>query len=276
MTSNTIQRIVRGIPVSDGAGVRLNRILGQPALPALDPFLMLDEFRSSDRDDYMAGFPPHPHRGFETVTYMKMGRFRHEDSVGNSGLLEDGGLQWMTAGRGIIHSEMPEMHEGQLWGYQLWINLPASLKMSPPAYQDMPADKLPIYESDSMRVKILAGSYQDYTSPVQVLHPVSYFDITLQPESSFSYIFPEGWQPFAYVHSGSLSIEGECVSAGQAVVFTMGKGLRMQADADGAGLLLLASPPIQEPVARHGPFVMNTPAELEQAFRDYQQGTLAS
>lgn len=275
MGNKIIQQTINGTPVSDGAGVKLLRILGTQQLDHLDPFLMLDEFRTDDSADYIAGFPSHPHRGFETVTYMKTGRFLHEDSVGNSGILEDGAIQWMTAGRGIIHSEMPQMTEGRLWGYQLWINLPASLKMSPPNYQDIPADRLPVYESDGLWVKILAGSYNNLQSPVTSLHPVNYFDIELKPDTRFEHEFLDHWNSFAYVYDGSVFIDEQEISSGQAVTFIPGANLESRAGQDGAGLLLLGSVPISEPVARYGPFVMNTQAELQQAFEDYQNGKLA-
>ena len=185
MKSRVVEQIVAGIKTTDGAGVNLRRIIGSPELNLLDPFLLLDEFKSDDKDDYIAGFPSHPHRGFETVTYLMHGAFRHRDSKGNEGHLRSGSVQWMTAGRGIIHSEMPEQEDGQVWGYQLWVNLPQKYKMTEPRYQDIPAEKIPVVEENGRMVKIIAGEYDGVEGPAESFFPISYFDVTLEANSSF-------------------------------------------------------------------------------------------
>ena len=277
--SRSVDRVIKGMPVQDGAGVQLTRILGTPVLDHLDPFLMLDEFRSDDSNDYIAGFPPHPHRGFETVTYMKQGRFRHKDSRGNEGLLVDGSVQWMTAGRGIIHSEMPEMTNGLLWGYQLWLNLPAKHKMTEPRYQDIGPEKIPCVEGERQRVRLIAGEYGGQSGPAETLIPVNYFDVELQPGGVFEHTVPASWNCFAFVYEGSLRAgpagHDRAVQSGELVAFGDGEMIRLHnEEQDEAGFLLLAAERIEEPIARHGPFVMNTEAELIQAFVDFQNGTL--
>lgn len=274
-----VDRVIKGMPVQDGAGVQLKRILGTPALEYIDPFLMLDEFRSDDSKDYVAGFPPHPHRGFETVTYMKRGRFRHKDSRGNEGLLVDGSVQWMTAGRGIIHSEMPEMTDGLLWGYQLWINLPARYKMVEPRYQDIPPEKIPLVEKSDHTVRVIAGEYAGVRGPADTLIPVLYFDVTLNGGAHFEQSVPADWNCFGFVYEGALRGDptgsGRGVKAGELVGFGGGESVHLQNEAaEPAGFLFLAARKIDEPIARHGPFVMNTEDEIIQAFVDFQNGTL--
>ena len=270
---------MKGMPVQDGAGVQLKRILGTPALDHLDPFLMLDEFRSEDSEDYIAGFPPHPHRGFETVTYMKRGRFRHKDSRGNEGLLVDGSVQWMTAGRGIIHSEMPEMSDGLLWGYQLSINLPAKHKMIEPRYQDIGPERIPLADQGDHRARIIAGEYAGVRGPAETLIPVHYFDVELDGGAHFEHSVPADWNCFGFVYEGAVRGDptgsGRAVSAGELVGFGPGEAVRIQNEDDRpAGFLFLAARKIEEPIARHGPFVMNTEDEIIQAFADFQNGTL--
>ncbi|MGH6955524.1 MAG: pirin family protein [Caulobacteraceae bacterium] len=266
-----------GMAASDGAGVKLSRILGQPALPDLDPFLLLDAFGSDDPAAYIAGFPSHPHRGFETVTYMLAGRMRHRDNAGNEGLLGPGSVQWMTAGRGIVHSEMPEQAEGLMKGFQLWVNLPAKDKMGPPRYQDIPAERVP--EADlggGARAKVLAGEVGGVRGPVDpgATEPI-FLDVALQAGSATRIALPEGHNAFAYVFEGEAEVGEPAERLGQGRIGVLSKGgeVRLAASA-GARLILVAGKPIGEPVAKYGPFVMNTEAELAQAFDDYRAGRL--
>ena len=264
---------------SDGAGVDITRVVGTPEVDHIDPFLLLDEFRNEDRGAYVAGFPPHPHRGFETVTYMLHGRMRHEDSTGQSGLLSDGAVQWMTAGRGIIHSEMPEQTEGLLWGYQLWVNLPASLKMTAPRYQDIPPQDIPEVAEEDGLVRVIAGEYQGVKGAAQSLTEIYYFDVQRAAGEVFSTPIPAGWNAFIYVYQGGLDAtggDGETVAVGESVMAILGQDgdLAVRAGDAGVRFLLLAGAPIGEPVARPGPFVMNTRDELLKAADDYRRGTL--
>jgi redox-sensitive bicupin YhaK (pirin superfamily) len=278
MTTRTFERLVSGQFVSDGAGVRMRRIIGTPQADYLDPFLMLDEFRTDDAGDYMAGFPDHPHRGFETVTYMMHGRMRHQDSVGNSGVLSDGAVQWMTAGRGIIHSEMPEQTDGLLWGYQLWVNLPSALKMVPPKYQDIPSGDVVEMQTDGLKVRVLAGNYSGYQATAETLTPIEYFDVTLTAEHTFTHPVPDGHTALIYVYDGAVqSNNGDTQQAttGTLALLSRDGDVDVTAGSDGGKFLLLSGAPINEPVARMGPFVMTTEEEIHQAVRDYQSGTLA-
>jgi redox-sensitive bicupin YhaK (pirin superfamily) len=281
MSQRQLIAIVPGTPASDGAGVKLLRVIGTQQLDHIDPFLLLDEFRNDDPKAYVAGFPDHPHRGFETVTYMMQGRMRHRDSVGNSGLLTDGALQWMTAGRGIIHSEMPEQTDGLIWGYQLWVNLPAKEKMVPPRYQDIPPENIPAAEAEGIRVKVLAGSWNGVKGAAETRWPIEYLDVNLEPGVTFEKTVPEEHNLLAFVYDGALkasSEEGEHeIPKHHLGVFTrVGETLSVTAGEAGAGLLLLSGKPIGEPVARMGPFVMNSREELVQAVQDYQNGVLAT
>lgn len=275
MTARTIERLVQGMFVNDGAGVRLRRIIGTPQADYLDPFLMLDEFRTDQAGDYIAGFPDHPHRGFETVTYMIHGRMRHQDSVGNSGLLSDGAVQWMTAGRGIIHSEMPEQTDGLLWGYQLWVNLPSALKMSPPQYQDIAAHDITEVESDGLKVRVLAGNYDGHKATAETLTPIEYFDVALARGTDFVHSVPDGHTALLYVYDGTIGAAREETTAGTLAILSAAGDVCVTAGSDGGKFLLLTGAPINEPVARYGPFVMTTEEEIYQAVRDYQAGTLA-
>jgi redox-sensitive bicupin YhaK (pirin superfamily) len=276
LASKTERRVAwtgRGMAASDGAGVRLNRVIGQPALPDLDPFLMLDEFGSDDPKAYIAGFPDHPHRGFETVTYMLAGRMRHRDNKGNEGLLTAGSVQWMTAGRGIVHSEMPEQEEGLMQGFQLWLNLPARDKMTAPRYQDIPPEQIPLVEAaPGVEAKVIAGALAGVVGPVDagVTEPF-YADFRLQPGSSVSVDLPSGHNAFAYVYEGGAEIGGRAVERGTIAVLTPEGAVRLSSD-HGTRLILVAGKPLREPVAKYGPFVMNTENELRQAFADYQAG----
>ncbi|HEY1656208.1 MAG TPA: pirin family protein [Candidatus Tumulicola sp.] len=269
-----MERIVRGLATSDGAGVALKRIIGQPALPDLDPFLLLDEFRSDEAADYIAGFPEHPHRGFETVTYMLAGRMRHGDNQGNSGLLTAGSVQWMTAGSGILHSEMPEQENGLLWGFQLWVNLPAHRKMTAPRYQDIAPDRIAESERDGTRVRVLAGDWNGLSGPVKAPDTEAiYLDVVLAAGASFETALPPDHTAFAYAYDGAAEFgrESRAVERGELAVLSRGETIRVHAS-NAARFILVAGKPLREPVARHGPIVMNTQTELRQAFEDLRTG----
>jgi len=273
-----VLRVHRGRPTSDGAGVRLNRVIGAPGLPDLDPFLLLDEFRSDQRDDYLAGFPSHPHRGFETVTYMLAGRMRHGDNQGNVGLLQPGSVQWMTAGRGIVHSEMPEQEDGLMWGFQLWVNLPARDKMTAPRYQDIAPELLPeVTEANGARVKVIAGRHGDAVGPVSAVatEPV-YLDVRIPAGETVTLPLPREHTAFAYLFEGSATIgqNEENVGRGEIAVLDTGDSLTLRAGTDPASLIVVAGRKLEEPVARYGPFVMNTEQEIHQALLDFQSGRL--
>ncbi|MER3546210.1 MAG: quercetin 2,3-dioxygenase [Rhodanobacteraceae bacterium] len=275
MSPRSIVRRVRGVPASDGAGVKLTRVIGQHALEMLDPFLMLDEFGSHSATDYIAGFPDHPHRGFETVTYMLDGRMRHRDNAGNEGLLESGSVQWMTAGRGIVHSEMPEQDHGLMRGFQLWVNLPAKDKMTAPRYQDIPPDKIPEVEpATGVRVRVVAGEMFDVLGPVAgaATEPV-YLDLALQPSARISIPLPENHNAFAYVFEGdSVRLGEEELARGELAVLSPGDWVELVANEKPARVLVVAGKPLNEPVVKYGPFVMNTPEQIVQAIRDFQTG----
>ena len=278
MTVRTSERLIEGQFVSEGAGVRLRRIIGTPQADYIDPFLLLDEFRTDEAGDYIAGFPDHPHRGFETVTYMIHGRMRHQDSGGNSGVLSDGAVQWMTAGRGIIHSEMPEQTDGLLWGYQLWVNLPAALKMIPPQYQDIPSGDIVEAQADGLKVRVLAGNYDGHQATAETQIPINFFDVALGAGRAFRQPVPDGHTALLYVYDGSLRVGGtetDPVTTGTLALLSRAGDIEIAAGPDGAKFLLLTGQPIGEPVARMGPFVMTTEQEIRQAVRDYQAGTLA-
>ena len=279
--NRAIERIIRGQETSDGAGVRLKRTLGQTQFARLDPFLMLDEFRSDDAADYIAGFPPHPHRGFETVTYMLAGRMRHRDHLGNEGLIESGGVQWMTAARGIIHSEMPEQESGLMHGFQLWLNLPASEKMKDPDWRDIPATQIPAKEIEGGGLRIIAGEFDGTPGAVTgaATNPL-YLDVQLAADAKFDIPLAEKRNVCAYVYEGSVnSLAGgghQGIASGEMALFGKGDALSLQAGGQGARFLLLAAVPLNEPVVQYGPFVMNTREEIEQALRDYSAGRLAT
>jgi redox-sensitive bicupin YhaK (pirin superfamily) len=270
-----VLRVVSGRPTSDGAGVRLTRVIGTPELPDLDPFLLLDEFRSDRADDYLAGFPDHPHRGFETVTYMLAGAMEHRDHNGNRGLLGPGSVQWMTAGRGIVHSEMPRQQDGLMWGFQLWVNLPAASKLMEPRYQDIAPERVPEVTEAGVRVRVLAGESSGVSGPVQgvVTQPLD-LDVRLDPGASFEQAVPRAHTAFAYVFEGEAGLGAEAtrVERGQLGVLGDGDLVRATAGPAGARFLLLAARALREPIARYGPFVMNTEAELRQAFDDFRAG----
>jgi redox-sensitive bicupin YhaK (pirin superfamily) len=282
MQARRVARVVQARQTSDGAGVKLRRSLGGPEIDHLDPFLLLDEFKSDDKDDYIAGFPDHPHRGFETVTYMLAGAMRHRDSRGNEGELVAGSIQWMTAGRGIIHSEMPRQEQGLMWGFQLWVNLPAADKMREPRYQDIPPEKVPETGAGTgVRLRVLVGEAAGIEGPVSgiVTRPL-YLDVALEAGASFRQDVPAGHNAFAYVFEGEteLGLEkgaGTRVGAGHLAVLGPGDSFEARGLGTPARFLLVAARPIGEPVARYGPFVMNTGEEILQAVRDFQEGRLA-
>jgi redox-sensitive bicupin YhaK (pirin superfamily) len=269
-------------PTVEGAGVKLRRALGGSALASLDPFLLLDEFHSNDPADTMAGFPSHPHRGFETVTYVLAGAVDHKDSLGNQGHLGPGSAQWMTAGHGIIHSEMPRDDRGLMWGFQLWVNLPAARKMMPPRYQDLAPSRIAEVDVAGAHVRVVAGEVAGARGPVEgVVTAPTMVDVHVTPGERFLHPLPPGHTAFAYVFDGAALVGGRRteVRAGQLAVLEGGgsfvaEGAKGRGDGAGGRLLLCAAAPIREPVARYGPFVMNTQAELRQAVDDYRSGRL--
>jgi len=272
-----VELVIPSMATTDGAGVHLKRAIGSRALNVLDPFLLLDEFQSDDPNDYIAGFPKHPHRGFETVTYMIEGAMEHRDSVGNHGHLGPGSAQWMTAGSGIIHSEMPKQERGLMWGYQLWVNLPARRKMIPPRYQDIAPARIPEVEREGARVRVVAGSALGRTGPVDGIdvEPV-FVDVALEKGASFHQPLPAEHASFAYVVRGSVELgpSRRQVRQGEIAVLSGGDLVTARSGDAGGRFLLLAGRPLHEPVARSGPFVMNTDAEIRQAWQDYRSGRL--
>jgi quercetin 2,3-dioxygenase len=276
-----VRRLVQGMPTSDGAGVKLRRVIGQPQLPDLDPFLMLDEFGTDRAEDYIAGFPDHPHRGFETVTYMLDGRMRHRDNHGNEGVLVPGSVQWMTAGRGLVHSEMPEQQEGRMRGFQLWLNLPAREKMTEPKYQEFGPERIPTASpAPGVTAKVIAGEVAGITGPIlQPATDPTYLDLALEPGAVFEQALPADYAAFLYVFEGEVRVgeEAQPVHTHQLAVLSEGARVKLTGIAAGAGqrsarAILVAGKPLREPVAKYGPFVMNTRAELQQAFEDFQNG----
>jgi hypothetical protein len=266
--------VIRGIPTSDGDGVKLTRVIGQRALPDLDPFLMLDEFGSEKGADYIGGFPDHPHRGFETVTYMLDGRMRHGDNKGHSGLLVSGSVQWMTAGRGIVHSEMPEQEDGLMRGFQLWVNLPAKDKLCEPRYQEYAPEQIPVaHPAPGVTVKVIAGEVAGVKGPVGgVATDPTYLDIALEQGASFSHALPKDYNAFAYMFEGAGMVGIKELESQQLAVLSQGERFEVTADAGPARLILVAGRPLREPVAKYGPFVMNTAEEIHQAIADFQAG----
>ncbi|CUA82973.1 pirin family protein [Pseudidiomarina woesei] len=267
----------RGMPAQDGAGVKLTRIVNQPSLRYQDPFLMLDEFRSDNPNDYIAGFPPHPHRGFVTLTYMLAGRMEHKDSNGNTGVVEAGGAQWMKAARGIIHAEMPKQEDGLMWGFQLWINLPAKRKLEAADWADHPQEKLPVIHFDQAEIRLVAGNLAGQQGPIEQAEQQFFMaDLRLQPAATLELPSQQQKTRLAYVYQGEVSINGQLVPRGELVRLNAQDDLTFVSGNSEAGIIVLAGNPIGEPIAQYGPFVMNTQAEIEQAIRDYQAGKLAS
>jgi redox-sensitive bicupin YhaK (pirin superfamily) len=271
-----VEQIIAGLPTSDGAGVKLTRVLTQSLQRRLDPFLMLDAFGSDSADDYIGGFPDHPHRGFETVTYMIAGRMRHRDSAGHEGLLQNGGAQWMTAGRGVIHSELPEQDEGRMEGFQLWLNLPASDKLCAPWYRDIQSADIPAFTTnEGAQVRVIAGASHGVAGAMTraVTNPL-YLDVALPAATAFAQTLPAAQNAFVYVYRGAVRIGGVDVPVQRMAI------LRNEPDRDGvivtatadSKFLLIAGTPLNEPIAQHGPFVMNTRDEIMQAIADYQAG----
>ena len=273
-TARPIVSITKGTAASDGDGVKLRRMIGGPGQASVDPFLMLDFFSSDEPSDYLGGFPNHPHRGFETVTYMLAGRMRHGDNKGHSGVIEAGGVQWMTAGRGLVHSEMPEQEHGLLQGFQLWVNLPARLKLTEPSYAEFPASAIPADTRPGAVIKVVAGrTSSGVQGPVKAEHvDARYFDVTLDPGAEIAEPLPPDHHGLLVVFEGALEVEGRTADALSVAVLGPGEQLQAKAGAKGARFLLIAGRPLNEPVAWYGPFVMNTQAELQQAFSDYQAG----
>ena len=268
-----IKYLVEGVPTSDGAGVNLTRIIGSPELNMLDPFLLLDEFGSDNPDDYIAGFPPHPHRGFETITYMINGKFTHKDSAGNEGHLNAGGVQWMTAGKGVIHSEMPEQTEGLMRGFQLWLNLPKEKKMIDPSYHDIQPDEIPSVSIKDGRVKVISGEFRSTVGPGRPHTGVTYLDVHLRSKRAISFPIKKNWNAFIYVYEGEIVSDINVPKGNLAVLDSVGS-FECESLSKDTKFILIAGEPINEPVARAGPFVMNTKGEVLQAFNDYQSGNL--
>ena len=286
--SSNIRRVLQvfdGVETADGDGVKLTRIIGSPYLNMLDPFLLLDCFESDNADDYVGGFPTHPHRGFETVTYLLNGRMRHKDSAGHEGIIEPGGVQWMTAAKGILHSEMPEQEDGLLKGFQLWVNLPASAKMSEPSYQEYLPESTPLERHDNgTEIRVIAGqTNQGTVGPVvnNYTYP-TYLDVSLPADTNFEQTLSEAHNAFIYIIEGHITVLNaednrtdkppHHLSPKKLAVLTKGEQLQIRSDTDGARFLLIAGQPLEEPVARGGPFVMNTKDEVLQAFADFRQG----
>ena len=278
MTQVEVKKIIKAIKASDGAGVKLKRSIGTPEADYIDPFLMLDEFGSENKDDYLAGFPPHPHRGIETVTYMLYGEFEHEDSTGSKGKMAPGDVQWMKTGRGIIHSEMPAMTGGRLLGFQLWINMPAKLKKNKPEYLYIKGSQLGVHKDREKIVKVIAGKYEKAEGP-QTNHNVEpiYFHIVLNEKKEFKCEVPEGHNSFIYLLKGELKIgekKHDKTNNSNLILLKRGNKLTVKANKK-TEFLFIAGKPIGEPIARGGPFVMNTKAEILEAIQDYNNGTFA-
>jgi len=275
MKNIEVSKIIDPIPASDGAGVKLKRSIGvEPNY--FDPFLMLDEFGSENKDDYIGGFPPHPHRGIETVTYMLEGEFEHEDSTGAKGRMRSGDVQWMKTGSGIIHSEMPAMSEGRLHGFQLWVNMPAKLKMSKPEYMYIDAKQIQIYKDKEKKIKIIAGKFGDVEGPVKGhnVNPI-YFDVELKKDKNFNFILPSSHNSFIYLINGEIKIGDKThdkVSGATLIILAKGEKLNIKGNTN-SKFLLISGKPIGETIARGGPFVMNTKEEILKAVEDYQNGT---
>jgi hypothetical protein len=275
VANRKVEKIISARAVTEGAGVTVHRTIGTPALRNLDPFLMLDHFSSNDPDDYIAGFPDHPHRGFITLTYMLDGHMLHQDSMGNKGDLKSGGAQWMKAASGVIHSEMPQQAAGLMRGFQLWINLPAREKMTPPAYQEYSPDAISHYKNEGLRVKVLSGQYEGTRGPINDPHTdVQYFDVTLEPSHTFTHQLASNMQVFIYVFEGEATLENTTLPQHTFAVLGSGEHVKVSAGANGARFILVAGQPIGEPIVQYGPFVMSSDAEIQQALADYRDGKL--
>ncbi|WP_339801131.1 pirin family protein [uncultured Marinobacter sp.] len=281
MTTRPIKRVIPGMETSDGAGVRIRRSIGQSQLIRLDPFLMLDEFGSDKAADYLAGFPSHPHRGFETVTYLIEGHMLHEDHLGNRGNLRNGGVQWMTAGRGIVHSEMPQQEDGVMRGFQLWLNLPAAEKMKPAGYRDIQPEQIPRIPVGDSEIRLIAGTLmvegKNHTGAEAggSTEPL-YADLHLAPGDALELPLASHLNGMLYLYEGDAQLDGQALQRSAATVLGEGDTLTLNAGSSGARVLLIAGKPIGEPVVQYGPFVMNSRQEIEQALRDYQSGRLTA
>ena len=275
MKLRPVKQIIKAMAVTEGAGVTVHRTIGTPALKNLDPFLMLDLFHSDDPDDYIAGFPNHPHRGFNTFTYMLDGHMQHQDSMGNKGDLGPGGAQWMKAASGIIHSEMPQQSSGMMRGFQLWINLPAEQKMSTPAYQDFSSESFPVVENEGSRVKILSGEYNGQHGPVDDPYTrMQFLDVTLDENNTFTHRLDNSLQGFIYVFEGDATLSGTALPQHSFAVLGEGDTLEIKAGTNGARFIMVVGNPIGEPIVQYGPFVMNTREEIDLAFTDFRDGKL--
>ena len=274
----SVKKIIEPMPTTDGAGVKLKRAIGIPELDYLDPFLMLDEFGSDNAEDYIAGFPPHPHRGIETVTYMLSGEFQHEDSTGAKGRMSSGDVQWMKTGGGIIHSEMPAMSEGKLQGFQLWINMPAKLKMNKPEYIYIDSEQMQTYKDDEKKITAIAGKFINIEGPVKGhnVEPI-YFDIELEEGKEFNFDLPLNHNSFIYLINGEIKIgvnDHTSIQNSKLILLTKAEKLKVLS-IERSKFLLISGQPIGEPIARGGPFVMNTREEISEAIQDYHNGTFA-
>jgi len=275
MKLRPVKQIIKAMAVTEGAGVTVHRTIGTPTLKNLDPFLMLDLFHSDDPDDYIAGFPDHPHRGFNTFTYMLDGHMQHQDSMGNKGDLKPGGAQWMKAASGVIHSEMPQQSAGMMRGFQLWINLPAEQKMNSPGYQDFSPEVFPLVEDEGIRVKILSGEYKGQHGPVDDPYTqVQFLDVTLDENSTFVHRLDPGLQGFIYVFEGDATLSETALPQHSFAVLGEGDTLEVRAGTNGTRFIMVVSKPIGEPIVQYGPFVMNTREEIEHAFADFRDGKL--
>jgi redox-sensitive bicupin YhaK (pirin superfamily) len=268
-----IESVLQNHLTIEGAGVRLKRAFGYDQVPLFDPFLMLDHFGSENPNDYVKGFPWHPHRGIETVTYMWKGQVEHGDSMGNKGVIKSGDIQWMTAGSGVIHQEMPKKYEGLMQGFQLWVNLPAKKKMTPPQYREINKEEIPTIQEKDFILKVIAGKANGIEGPVQCLAtPIEYLDVEVENGKTFRHTTPRKWKTFVYIVKGSIEAHEKIVMPGQYALFSEGDKVRLMAK-DTAQFLFVTGEPLNEPVAWGGPIVMNTQAELSEAFKELDEGT---
>jgi redox-sensitive bicupin YhaK (pirin superfamily) len=275
MAKYHVSKLIQAIPVSEGAGVTVHRTIGTQRLPYLDPFLMLDHFSSNNPDEYIGGFPDHPHRGFITLTYMINGHMLHQDSMGNRGDLRSGGVQWMKAASGVIHSEMPQQSEGLMRGFQLWINLPAAEKMSDPVYQEFAPEGIPEVQADGQRVRLISGTYASKKGPVDDPYTeIQYLDVALDANRRFAHTFNPSLSAFVYVFEGGATLAGNALPQHFLGVLSAGKELEIIAGGHGARFIFVAGHPLNEPIVQYGPFVMNTRQEIEQALADYRDNRL--
>ncbi len=277
MSVRKIRQLLRATALSEGAGVTVQRTIGTPALRHLDPFLLLDHFSSDNPDEYIAGFPDHPHRGFITLTYMLDGHMLHQDSMGNRGDLRSGGIQWMKAASGVIHSEMPQQTDGLMRGFQLWINLPAEEKMSDPQYQEFAAAQIPTIDAEHARIKLISGEYGGQAGPITDPHTsVQYLDVSLAPGRDFNHVLEMGLTAFIYIFEGSGEVAGHDVSTHTLVAFEPGERLSVKAGGHAARFILVAGRPLKEPIVQYGPFVMNSEREIRQALDDLRNNRLVT